>query len=193
MSSTGITLRLFAAVLLASVAAAVQAQTSASPASSKARNAAQSTNEAAVNPALLFQHGQDALNRRQLDVAERRRAYHECLIEPLRDYWTTALRRFAPQMSDDETMAMKILWDVDLEADLSEQQLVWQSALQSFPSDQPFVTGPNVRCIHVICTYSRLSNFNVTLPGLALLQIPTERQIHSDKLDSSKRDATVLG
>jgi len=53
-------------------------------------------------------------------VAERRRVYHECLIEPLRDYWTTALRRFAPQMSDDETTAMKVLWDVDLEADLSE-------------------------------------------------------------------------
>src|SRR5258708_2887372 len=39
------------------------------------------------------------------------------------------------------------------EADLSEQQLVWQSALQSFPSDQPFVTAPNVRRIHVISTY----------------------------------------
>jgi uncharacterized protein YjaZ len=53
-------------------------------------------------------------------ISERRRIYRECLIEPLRDYWTTTLRRFAPQMSDDETTAMKVLWDVDLEADLSE-------------------------------------------------------------------------
>lgn len=51
---------------------------------------------------------------------ERRAVYRECLIEPLRDYWTTTLKRFAPQMIDDEAMTMKMLWDVDLEADLSE-------------------------------------------------------------------------
>ena len=53
-------------------------------------------------------------------VKERRAVYRERLIEPLRDYWTTTLRRFAPQMIDDEAMAMKMLWDVDLQADLSE-------------------------------------------------------------------------
>jgi uncharacterized protein YjaZ len=53
-------------------------------------------------------------------VHKRRTAYRECLIEPLRDYWTMTLRRFAPQMIDDEAMAMRMLWDVDLEADLSE-------------------------------------------------------------------------
>src|SRR5579863_7746010 len=53
-------------------------------------------------------------------VSERRSVYRERLIEPLRDYWTTTLKRFAPQMIDDEAMAMKMLWDVDLEADLSE-------------------------------------------------------------------------
>lgn len=53
-------------------------------------------------------------------LADRRDVYRERLIEPLRDYWTTTLKRFAPQMSNDETMAMKMLWDVDLSADLSE-------------------------------------------------------------------------
>jgi hypothetical protein len=53
-------------------------------------------------------------------VSKRRTVYHEFLIEPLRDYWTKTLKRFAPQMIDDEAMAMKMLWDVDLEADLSE-------------------------------------------------------------------------
>lgn len=53
-------------------------------------------------------------------VSERRAVYREHLIEPLRDYWMTTLRRFAPQMGDNEAMAMKVLWDVDLEADLSE-------------------------------------------------------------------------
>ena len=53
-------------------------------------------------------------------VPQRRAVYRECLIKPLRDYWTTTLKRFAPQMIDDEAMVMKMLWDVDLEADLSE-------------------------------------------------------------------------
>lgn len=53
-------------------------------------------------------------------VAERRAAYRERLIEPLRDYWQIAIRRFNPQASDDEATAMKMLWDVDLEDDLSE-------------------------------------------------------------------------
>lgn len=53
-------------------------------------------------------------------VSERRTVYRERLTEPLRDYWTTALKRFSPQMVDDEAMVMKMLWDVDLEADLSE-------------------------------------------------------------------------
>lgn len=52
-------------------------------------------------------------------VAERRAVYREQLIEPLRDCWSVTLRRFAPQMADDEAMAMKVLWDVDLDADLS--------------------------------------------------------------------------
>ena len=53
-------------------------------------------------------------------VQERHAVYRERLIEPLRDYWTTTLRRFTPQMVDEEAMAMKMLWEVDLEADLSE-------------------------------------------------------------------------
>ena len=53
-------------------------------------------------------------------VPQRRAVYRERLIEPLRDYWMTTLKRFAPQMMDDEAMAMKVLWDVDLEADLSK-------------------------------------------------------------------------
>jgi uncharacterized protein YjaZ len=53
-------------------------------------------------------------------VPQRRAVYRERLIEPLRDYWTTTLGRFAPQMVDEEAMAMKMLWDVDLQADLSE-------------------------------------------------------------------------
>ncbi len=54
-------------------------------------------------------------------ISERRTLYKEGLIEPLRGYWTTLLKRFGSQMIDDEAMAMKVLWDVDLDADLSEQ------------------------------------------------------------------------
>lgn len=53
-------------------------------------------------------------------IPQRRAVYRERLIEPLRDYWTMTLRRFAPHMIDDEAMAMKMLWDVDLDDDLSE-------------------------------------------------------------------------
>ena len=53
-------------------------------------------------------------------VSERLAIYRERLIEPLHNYWTTTLRRFSPQTVDNEAMAMKVLWDVDLEADLSE-------------------------------------------------------------------------
>lgn len=53
-------------------------------------------------------------------VPQRCTVYRERLIEPLRDYWTTTLKRFAPQMINDEAIVMKMLWDVDLEADLSE-------------------------------------------------------------------------
>jgi len=53
-------------------------------------------------------------------VGERHAVYRERLIEPLRDYWEPTLRRFAPQMSDDEAAIMKFLWDVDLEGDLTE-------------------------------------------------------------------------
>jgi uncharacterized protein YjaZ len=53
-------------------------------------------------------------------VAERRAVYREQLIEPLHDYWHTTLSRFAPQMLDDETMIMKMIWETDLEGDLSE-------------------------------------------------------------------------
>ncbi|GER90415.1 hypothetical protein KDW_45770 [Dictyobacter vulcani] len=53
-------------------------------------------------------------------ISERRGVYRERLIEPLRDHWRTIVSRFSSQMTDDETMAMKVLWDVDLEADLSE-------------------------------------------------------------------------
>lgn len=53
-------------------------------------------------------------------VSERRIVYRECLIEPLHDYLTTTFNRFAPQMIDNEAMVMKMLWDVDLDADLSE-------------------------------------------------------------------------
>src|SRR5579885_2116786 len=54
-------------------------------------------------------------------IAERRAIYRERLIEPLRDYWYLATKRINPQVTDDESLAMKMLWDVDLEqADLSE-------------------------------------------------------------------------
>lgn len=56
-------------------------------------------------------------------VAERRALYRERLIEPLRDYWQISLRRAFPQAMDDEAMVMKMLWDVDLEADLSEPRM----------------------------------------------------------------------
>ena len=52
-------------------------------------------------------------------VAERRAVYRERLIEPLRAYWTTLVKRFAPQKADDESMAMNFLWQVDLDGDLS--------------------------------------------------------------------------
>ena len=54
-------------------------------------------------------------------IAERRAVYRARLIEPLRDYWYLAMQRVNPQVTDDESLAMKMLWDVDLEeADLSE-------------------------------------------------------------------------
>ncbi|HEY1348847.1 MAG TPA: hypothetical protein VGF67_04400 [Ktedonobacteraceae bacterium] len=53
-------------------------------------------------------------------VAARRRIYHERLLEPLRDYWYVATKRINPQVTEDEGRAMKMLWEVDLEADLSE-------------------------------------------------------------------------
>lgn len=53
-------------------------------------------------------------------VDKRRAVYRERLIEPLRDYWQVAVKRFNPQASDDEATAMKMIWDVDLEGDLSE-------------------------------------------------------------------------
>jgi uncharacterized protein YjaZ len=53
-------------------------------------------------------------------LAERRAIYRERLIEPLRDYWQVAVKRFNPQASDDEATAMMMLWNVDLEGDLSE-------------------------------------------------------------------------
>lgn len=55
-------------------------------------------------------------------LEERRAVYREQLIEPLRDYWHVAVRRINPQVPDDEATAMKMLWDVDLEADLSEHR-----------------------------------------------------------------------
>jgi uncharacterized protein YjaZ len=69
--------------------------------------------------------------------AERYEVYRQYLIEPLRDCWQTALSRFAPQMSSDERMAMKVLWDIDLASDLSmhaqalerlEQFNAWEKA-----------------------------------------------------------------
>ena len=53
-------------------------------------------------------------------VAERRAVYRERLLEPLHDSWATILSRFAPQMANDENMAMKILWGADLEGDLND-------------------------------------------------------------------------
>lgn len=55
-------------------------------------------------------------------VTERRAVYRERLIEPLRDYWHVAVRRINPQAPDDEATALKMLWDVDLEGDLSEHR-----------------------------------------------------------------------
>lgn len=52
-------------------------------------------------------------------VAERRAVYRELLSEPLRAYWTPLVGRFAPQMADDENVAMHVLWQADLEGDLS--------------------------------------------------------------------------
>jgi uncharacterized protein YjaZ len=54
-------------------------------------------------------------------IADRRVIYRERLIEPLRDYWHLATKRINPHVGEDEGLAMKMLWDVDLEqADLSE-------------------------------------------------------------------------
>src|SRR5579883_465318 len=54
-------------------------------------------------------------------IADRRAIYRERLIEPLRDYWYLATKRINPHVTDDESLPMKMLWDVDLEqADLSE-------------------------------------------------------------------------
>lgn len=55
-------------------------------------------------------------------VSERKAVYRERLIEPLRECWEVSVKRFNPQAPADETMAMKMLWDVDLTADLSEQR-----------------------------------------------------------------------
>lgn len=74
MSSTGITSRLVAALLLAAAAAALHPQVSACSPSPGLQNSTPhhaSGGEVAVHPAQLFQHGQDALTRGQLDEAER--------------------------------------------------------------------------------------------------------------------------
>ncbi len=51
---------------------------------------------------------------------ERKAAYQKYMLEPLRDYWEPLLARFAPHMANSEDAAMKMVWDVDLEADASE-------------------------------------------------------------------------
>jgi len=53
-------------------------------------------------------------------VDERKAAYQKYMLEPLRDYWEPLLARFAPHMANNEDTAMKMVWDVDLEADASE-------------------------------------------------------------------------
>jgi len=53
-------------------------------------------------------------------ISERRAIYRERLIGPLRDYWYIATKRINPQVVENEDIAMKMLWDVDLQADLSE-------------------------------------------------------------------------
>ncbi len=73
MSSTWITLRLFAALLLVSAAATVAPQNSQPATRLAPRNGAShtsSTAAATANPAQLFQQGQDALSRGHLDEAE---------------------------------------------------------------------------------------------------------------------------
>src|SRR5215472_13329326 len=51
---------------------------------------------------------------------ERKAAYQKYMLEPLRDYWEPLLTRFAPRMANNEDAAMKMVWDVDLQADASE-------------------------------------------------------------------------
>ncbi len=53
-------------------------------------------------------------------TSERRTVYRERLIEPMRDFWSIALRWTGFQGTNEEAMAMKMIWDVDLEGDLSE-------------------------------------------------------------------------
>ncbi len=53
-------------------------------------------------------------------VDERKAAYQKYMLEPQRDYWEPLLARFAPHMANNEDAAMKMVWDVDLEADASE-------------------------------------------------------------------------
>ena len=50
-------------------------------------------------------------------VDERKAAYQKYMLEPLRDYWEPLLARFAPHMANNEDAAMKMVWDVDLQAD----------------------------------------------------------------------------
>ena len=53
-------------------------------------------------------------------VDERKAAYQKYMLEPLRDYWEPLLARFAPHMANNEDAAMKMVWDVDLQADAGE-------------------------------------------------------------------------
>src|SRR5215469_1546977 len=53
-------------------------------------------------------------------VDERKAAYQKYMLEPLWDYWEPLLARFAPHTANDEDAAMKMVWDVDLQADASE-------------------------------------------------------------------------
>ncbi|HEX7736614.1 MAG TPA: DUF2268 domain-containing putative Zn-dependent protease [Ktedonobacteraceae bacterium] len=56
-------------------------------------------------------------------IGERSAIYRERLIEPLREYWSVALGRFAPQMLGDERMIMKMIWEADLGGELVEDRL----------------------------------------------------------------------
>jgi uncharacterized protein YjaZ len=64
-------------------------------------------------------------------VAERKDAYHAYIVEPLRDYWQPLVSRFAPHMANDDAMVMKLLWDVDLEADAANSLVALQRLEQA--------------------------------------------------------------